>query len=115
MLKNGEFYSIKDMRGKGMSITQIADSLGRDRKTIRKWLDKNEPLKYQRSVTKTSILDPYKPYIVKIGCKIPNISGLKFPRKSRHTLREESKYGEKWGVFCDQRNASERYEYYPNC
>jgi transposase len=63
MLKNGEFYSIKDMRGKGMSITQIADSLGRDRKTIRKWLDKNEPLKYQRSVTKTSILDPYKPYI----------------------------------------------------
>ncbi|MGG2484212.1 hypothetical protein ACLL8W_25715, partial [Brevibacillus borstelensis] len=42
---------------------------------------------------------------VKIGCKIPNISGLKFPRKSRHTLREESKYGEKWGVFCDQRNA----------
>jgi hypothetical protein len=26
---------------------------------------------------------------VKIGCKIPNISGLKFPRKSRHTLREE--------------------------
>jgi len=63
MLKNGEFYLIKDMRGRGMSITQIADSLGRDRKTVRKWLEKNEPSKYQRSVTKTSILDPYKPYI----------------------------------------------------
>ncbi|HDI6344449.1 TPA: transposase, partial [Escherichia coli] len=63
MLKNGEFYLIKDMRQRGMNITQIADSLGRDRKTIRKWLKKDEPSKYQRSVKKTSILDPFKPYI----------------------------------------------------
>ncbi|TRY21453.1 helix-turn-helix domain-containing protein [Brevibacillus sp. LEMMJ03] len=52
MLKNGEFYLIKDMRQRGMNITQIADSLGRDRKTIRKWLKKDEPSKYQRSVKK---------------------------------------------------------------
>jgi hypothetical protein len=51
---------------------------------------------------------------VKIGRKIPNISGLKFPRKSRHTLREESKYGEEWGVFCDQGNETKRDEYHPN-
>ncbi|WP_409240962.1 hypothetical protein, partial [Brevibacillus borstelensis] len=28
----------------------MADSLGRERKTIRKWLKKDEPSKYQRSV-----------------------------------------------------------------
>ncbi|MCM3625612.1 IS21 family transposase [Brevibacillus borstelensis] len=63
MLKNGEFYLIKDMKQRGMSNTQIANELGRDRKTIRKWLKKDEPSKYQRTVKKPSILDPYKPYI----------------------------------------------------
>ncbi|TGV31130.1 transposase, partial [Mesorhizobium sp. M00.F.Ca.ET.186.01.1.1] len=63
MLKNGEFYLIKDMKQRGMSTTQIANELGRDRKTIRKWLKKDEPSKYQRTVKKASILDPFKPYI----------------------------------------------------
>jgi len=63
MLKNGEFYLIKDMKQRGMSTTQIANELGRDRKTIRKWLKEDEPQKYQREVRKDSILDPYKAYI----------------------------------------------------
>ncbi|TGV05214.1 IS21 family transposase, partial [Mesorhizobium sp. M00.F.Ca.ET.186.01.1.1] len=50
MLKNGEFYLIKDMKQRGRSTTQIANELGRDRKTIRKWLKKDKPSKYQRTV-----------------------------------------------------------------
>jgi transposase len=38
MVKNGEFFMIKDMKQRGMSITAIAKEIGRDRKTIRKWL-----------------------------------------------------------------------------
>ncbi|WP_390621048.1 terminase gpP N-terminus-related DNA-binding protein [Brevibacillus massiliensis] len=44
-----------------MSNTQIANELGRDRKTIRKWLKKDEPLKYQRTVKKPVSLIRIKP------------------------------------------------------
>jgi len=46
-----------------MYITQIAEELGRDRKTIRKWLEQTEPKSYQRTVSKPSKLDPFKDYI----------------------------------------------------
>ncbi|MBA4544727.1 MULTISPECIES: helix-turn-helix domain-containing protein [Thermoactinomyces] len=39
---------IKQMQQKGMTISQIAKELGRDRKTIRKWLNEEKPSKYQR-------------------------------------------------------------------
>jgi transposase len=54
---------MKDMREKGMSITQIADELGRDRKTIRKWLQADEPVGYVRRKPAAGKLDAYKDYI----------------------------------------------------
>jgi transposase len=63
MIKNGEFYVIQHMRQKGMSKTQIAEELGRDRKTIEKWLREEEPKTYQRHLSKPSILAPYQDYI----------------------------------------------------
>src|SRR5690606_6285502 len=64
MIKNGEFYMIHEMRKRGMSITQIAEELGRDRKTIRKWLQKSEPVPYQRQVTRPGKLDPFQDYVL---------------------------------------------------
>lgn len=46
-----------------MYISQIADELGRDRKTIRKWLEQTEPKPYRRTLSKPCKLDPYKDYI----------------------------------------------------
>jgi transposase len=63
MLKNGEFYMIHEMKKRGMSITQIAQELGRDRKTIRKWLNRNEPETYQRKVIHPGKLAPFKEYV----------------------------------------------------
>lgn len=54
---------IREMRQKGMYISQIAKELGRDRGTIRKWLEKEEMPAYQRKKPQKSILDPYKDYI----------------------------------------------------
>lgn len=54
---------IHEMKQKGMSITQIANELGRDRKTIRKWLDQGIPLKYHRKVSQPVKLEPFKEYI----------------------------------------------------
>ncbi len=63
MVKNGEFFVIKDMKRRGMTITQISKELGRDRKTIRKWLKESETKNYKRKSLKKGLLDPYKNYI----------------------------------------------------
>ncbi|GAA4718398.1 DDE-type integrase/transposase/recombinase [Brevibacillus fulvus] len=63
MVKNGEFFVIKDMRQKGMTITQISNELGRDRKTIRKWLIEPEAKSYKRKPSEKTILEPFKNYI----------------------------------------------------
>lgn len=63
MIKNGEFFMIQDMKQRGMSITQIAEELGRDRKTIRRWLREENPPTYKRLSEQKSKLDPYKDYI----------------------------------------------------
>ncbi|MDT3415152.1 transposase [Brevibacillus aydinogluensis] len=42
-----------------MSITRIAQEMGRDRKTICKWLNKKEPESYQRKVTGLGKLDRF--------------------------------------------------------
>jgi transposase len=71
MVKNGEFFMIKEMRKNGMYITQIADELGRDPKTVRKWLKEEVPTEYKRTNNKPRKLDPYKDYVMqrmKEGC-----------------------------------------------
>lgn len=63
MVKNGEFFVIKDMYAKGMYVTHIAKEVGRDPKTIRKWLDQDEPSRYQRKNKRTGKLDVHKDYV----------------------------------------------------
>ena len=62
MVKNGEFFVIHEMKRRGMKISAIAQELGRDRKTVRKWLSEQEPRTYHRTVTKT-VVEPYADYI----------------------------------------------------
>lgn len=54
---------MKDMRQRGMSITQIAEELGRDRKTVRKWLEQDLPVNYPERKLVEGKLDGYKDYI----------------------------------------------------
>lgn len=54
---------IHEMKKKGMSIRQIAQELGRDRKTIRKWLNEGVPDGYHRKKKGPGKLDPFKEYI----------------------------------------------------
>jgi transposase len=76
MIKNGEFYMIHEMKKRGMNITQIADELGRDRKTIRKWLQKSELVPCQRQIPRPGKLEPFKDYIrqrMQEGCLNANV------------------------------------------
>lgn len=69
--RTGIFFVIKDMKPRGMSIMTIAEELGRDRKTISRWLKQEYPETYQSTVEKPSMLESYKYYVVrrmKEGC-----------------------------------------------
>lgn len=64
MVKNGEFFVIQDMKRRGMKICDIAEELGRDRKTVRKWLSQDGPQSYQRSFSAQTLIQPYSDYLL---------------------------------------------------
>ncbi len=64
MTTQGEFYMIKEMRNKGMFISDISKAVDKSEKTIRKVLNADEHKAYSRTA-KGSKLDPYKQYILK--------------------------------------------------
>lgn len=63
MILGEEMMDIKDLARQGLNISQIAETVGRDRKTVRKYLAGKEPPIYKSRVKKPSKLDPFKPYI----------------------------------------------------
>ncbi len=64
MTTQGEFYMIKEMRNRGMFISDISKATNRSEKTIRKVISSDEHKPYLRATT-GSKLDPYKEYILK--------------------------------------------------
>jgi transposase len=64
MLKMEEWLLIRDLYSQGLSISEISDRTGYDRKTVRKYLNKNTVPKPQKRPTRYSKLDPYKPYLL---------------------------------------------------
>lgn len=139
MVKNGEFFVIKEMRLKGMSITQIAEETGRDRKTIRKWLLKETPESYPARKPRPSKLDPFKDFIrtrMAEGCQNARIifeeikargytgkdtilrdfmKPLRPHFRSKATVRYETKPGQQaqvdWGHFRANVNGKQKRLY----
>jgi transposase len=63
MVKLEEWGMIKALRQQGLSISEIARRVGKDRKTIRKILQQNEFRKYERSEKAKKLITPYMAYI----------------------------------------------------
>ncbi len=63
MLRSGEILDIREMYEQGVSITEIAHRTGRDRKTVRKWIQSRQLPKPQKR-KRPSMLDPFKPFIL---------------------------------------------------
>lgn len=55
---------IRDLKSKGMNITQIAEAMDLDRKTVSKWLNCNQLPTYHRKPKQESKLDNYITYIL---------------------------------------------------
>lgn len=64
MINCEEYFMIRDLKSKGMSITQIAKEVGVNRKTVSSWLKKNTLPSYKRKSVKGSKLEPFKAYIL---------------------------------------------------
>ena len=58
-----EQFMIRHLLNEGLSISEVSRITGHDRKTIRKYKYKKEPLKYRKRPSKISILDLYKDHI----------------------------------------------------
>jgi transposase len=65
MITIGEFFMIKEMYERGMSISDIARELGIDRKTVRKYIHSPNPPSKSKRKQRKSKLDPFKPYLQK--------------------------------------------------
>lgn len=63
LLRGEDVDEIREMHRQGLSISDIAELTGRDRKTVRKWLIQPGPPRYGPRAPRPSKLDPYKPYI----------------------------------------------------
>ena len=64
MINSEEYFMIRDLKSKGMTITQISKEMGVDRKTVSNWLKKNNVPVYKKRVLQSSKLDPFKSYIL---------------------------------------------------
>jgi len=76
MITCEEFFMIKDLKSKGMTITQIAKEVGVDRKTVSSWLKANTLPAYKTRSKKDSKLEPFKAYILgrmNEGCVNANV------------------------------------------
>ena len=71
MVNYEEYFMIRNLKSKGLSVTQIAKEVGMTRKTVRKWLLHNGTPAYKKRQPKASKLEPYKSYLlerIKEGC-----------------------------------------------
>lgn len=73
MITRGEFFMIKEMYERGMSISDIARELGIDRKTVRKYIHSPNPPSKSKRKQRKSKLDPFKPY-----CKLAHYFRIPF-------------------------------------
>lgn len=71
MLRVDEWIEIRDLVRKGVSVSEIARRMGRDRKTVRKALAAGKPKRERARGERTSKLDPYREYLerrIEEGC-----------------------------------------------
>ena len=63
MINVEEWFMIRELARQGLSITDIAQRLGCDRKTVRKYLVHPDQPRYTARPPRPSKLDPFKPYV----------------------------------------------------
>ena len=84
MLSLGELFMIHDLRDQGLSIKAIAQRVGMDRKTVRKYLKQGLSVPtYGPREPRPSKLDGFQPYLDQRISLYPDLSGSRLLREIR--------------------------------
>ncbi len=77
MIKVEDWLLIRDLYTQGFSISEISRRTGHARATVRKYLKMKTAPEEQKRPPKSSILDPYKPYLEEKVVPLQKILKLK--------------------------------------
>ncbi len=84
MLSLGELFMIHDLKEQGLSIKAIAQRMGMDRKTVRKYLKQGLSVPtYGPRAPRASKLDPYRDYLAQRIGQYSELSGSRLLREIR--------------------------------
>jgi transposase len=84
VVKLGEVVMILDLHRQGLSVSAIAERLGIDRKTVRKYIDRGlEPPVYGPRQPRPRRIDPFIPYLRERVAAWPELSGRRLLRELR--------------------------------
>ncbi len=91
MITLGNIVMIQNLKNEGLSISQIAQRTGLDRKTVRKYIDRGlEAPVYGPRQPRERLLEPYEAYLRERITAFPDLSGQRL-------LREIKQHGYKGG------------------
>ena len=75
VVRLGDMVVILDLHRQGLSVTAIADRVGVDRKTVRKYIERGlEPPVYQPRPTCPTKVAPFERYLVERVTAYPELS-----------------------------------------
>src|ERR671919_3183379 len=98
VIKLGEVVMIVDLHRQGLSVSAIAEHLGIDRKTVRKYIGRGlEPPVYGPRQPRPRRIDPFIPYLRERFAAWPGLTGRRLwrglkerGRRGGHTAGTES-------------------------
>jgi transposase len=84
MLKLKGLLMILELHQQGLTVSAIADRLGKDRKTVRKYISQGlEPPAYGPRVPRPQVIDPYRPFLRERLAAYPELSVPRLCREIR--------------------------------
>ncbi|AWK85845.1 IS21 family transposase [Azospirillum thermophilum] len=84
MVTLGELVMILDLARQGLSVSAIARRTGRDRKTVRKYIERGlEPPAYKPRQPAPSLLRPFEAYLRERVARFPELTGRRLWREVR--------------------------------
>ncbi len=82
MIRLGELVMILDLHRQGLSVSAIARQLERDRKTVRKYIERGlEPPAYGPRRPRSTVVTPFAPYLRERIAAFPELTGSRLLRE----------------------------------
>ena len=84
MLSLGEAMKVLELQRQGLSISAIAQRTGKDRKTVRKYLQRGMAVpSYKPRSPRTRVMDPYHDYVRERLAMFPELTASRLLREIR--------------------------------